>query len=77
MARETALEKSRRLLAEGRVHVLAADQHRIAANVVGEHGSYRVTVDPWGATCTCQAGAQRCSHARAVALITSVHLPEP
>lgn len=70
-------DKAARLLAEGKVRVLAAGEDSITAEVTGEHGTYSVSM--WGEDggvmeeCTCPYSEYhplaRCSHLIAVARI--------
>lgn len=74
MSRENAHDKSRRLLAEGRVTVLTVEDDLIVGAVRGDSAAvYRVGWNPAdGWTCTCPAVTARCSHARALRLVTVV-----
>jgi hypothetical protein len=71
MARETREQKAIRLIAEQRVRVTTLASDRAVAEVRGESGDYRVTLDGrW--RCTCAHGELSrglCSHALAVQTI--------
>ena len=68
--REDAATKARRLLAEGRVTVRTITADEIVAEVRGDSArTYSTRYDPSGWACTCDARS-RCSHVRAVMLIT-------
>jgi uncharacterized Zn finger protein len=69
MARESAAEKSKRLLIDGRVQVVTAGSRGVRAVVEGDHSIYEVHVTPGGkASCEC-ASYGPCSHAMAVGLV--------
>ena len=71
MPREDAGGKSRRLLAEGRVTIRTVTPDRITASVRGDSAAiYRVGWEPSGWYCDCPALGRRCSHVRAVQLVT-------
>jgi uncharacterized Zn finger protein len=77
--RENAATKARRLLAEGRLTVRFVGDDRIWASVRGDSAErYAVEWQPSGWWCSCPA-ASRCSHIRAVQLVTVVrrHLSQP
>ena len=61
--------RARRYLAGGRVKVISATSDAVQADVFGCAGSYRVTWDAGGMTCTCPA-AGRCGHLLALQLIS-------
>lgn len=70
MPREDAAAKARRLLAEGRVTVRTITTDQIVAEVRGDSArAYSTRWDPGGWHCDCDA-LSRCSHVRAVQLIT-------
>jgi uncharacterized Zn finger protein len=66
-----AIEKARRLLADGSVHILFASEGVVSARVLGESGIYDVSWDRntgrWHCTC---AALGDCSHGTAVWLVT-------
>jgi uncharacterized Zn finger protein len=65
--RETATLKADRLLVTGGVSVLEVADRHVLADVVGDHGRYRVKFDGrW--RCTCPAPTY-CSHAIATAKV--------
>lgn len=69
--REDAQAKARRLLVEGRVRVLAADEDAglLSAEVRGDSARvYVVSHDVDGWACTCRARG-RCSHLQALQLV--------
>ena len=72
--RESAFEKSRRLLTEGRVRLLAVDNNHLSAEVRGDSAKvYVVSHEPgeeW--MCDCASYGRRCSHIQAVQLVTVV-----
>lgn len=70
MSRETANEKAARLLVTGRVEVRHVSDDRIAANVQGDHGDYSTGLHAGGWYCTCQFPWPRCSHLKALKLVT-------
>lgn len=68
--REDAATKARRLLAEGRLTVRSVTEDIIEASVRGDSALVYVTRwDRGGWTCTCDARS-RCSHVRALMLVT-------
>ncbi|MEM2904639.1 MAG: SWIM zinc finger family protein [Candidatus Bathyarchaeia archaeon] len=70
------VEKAERLLRQGRVVPL--DESRY--NIVGDHGTYLVQVQPDGhASCTCQGflSKKRCSHVAAVIILRDVEHRRP
>lgn len=68
--RESVQTKGRRLLAEGRVEILTRLPGQALARV---RGSEQIHTVRWerakGWSCTCEAGARRCSHRVAVSLV--------
>jgi hypothetical protein len=60
--------KAARLLAEGRLAVLSADERGAMARVSSDHGTYAVVQDCTGITCDCMARVQ-CSHALALSMV--------
>jgi uncharacterized Zn finger protein len=71
--RENAPVKARRLLAEGRVIVTHVDGRAVRATVRGDSGAlYSVQHLPGQWSCSCDASPYgRCSHLRAVQLVTA------
>jgi uncharacterized Zn finger protein len=73
MPREDAQTKARRLVSEGRVTIRRIRDDLIAAHVRGDTAEvYAVTLEPDGWSCGCPA-LGRCSHVRAVQLVTLTH----
>ena len=70
MTRESAVEKAKRLLVEGRVTVLACGPGYARAVVRGDGALYEVTDDARGRSCPCAARGL-CAHVRAVGLVTA------
>ena len=71
MPRENAMTKARRLLSEGRVTIVHADEGGVAALVRGDTAmTYRVTHAGGEWRCDCPART-RCSHVQAVMLVTT------
>lgn len=67
------LEKVEVLLVDGRIRIVRRDDHEVVAQVRGFHDTYKVACDHTGFwTCTCPAGARRCTHAQAVALVVGL-----
>ncbi len=77
MARETAREKAKRYLTEGRVIVTTALPGLVEATARG--GTvYRVGYSPGkGWTCTCPHPRPTCSHLRALRTITAPDIQPP
>ena len=78
MPRETARQKSDRLLLEGRVIVIRADRTHIEATVRGEGSIHSVgfMANRW--FCSCPARSEACSHIFALKRISAPDLqPEP
>jgi hypothetical protein len=72
VTREDASVKARRLLGEGRVTIRFVGDDRIWASVRGDTAEvYAVEWTPEGWWCSCPA-ASRCSHVRAVQLVTLI-----
>ena len=71
--RESAASKAERLLATGRVVVVHVDGREVDAVVRGDSGAlYSVRHLPGQWSCSCDASPYgRCSHLRAVQLITA------
>lgn len=76
MPRESAYDKGSRLLAEGRVIVLEASRHGVAARIRGEGHLYltRWSFGTW--SCTCPNPRPTCSHIAALKRVTAVDIPE-
>lgn len=71
MPRESAFEKGRRYLVEGRLLVRSAGPHGIQAMCRGDSGEfYRVGYERGGWYCGCPA-LGRCSHLTALMLVTA------
>jgi hypothetical protein len=69
-ARESVEGKAARLLAAGRVHVLAVSPGHSLVEVVGDSGTWRLAYRRGRWVCPCPAPAwRRCSHLAAVELI--------
>jgi uncharacterized Zn finger protein len=73
--RENADTKARRLLTEGRVIVLEAHGRHVEAFVHGDSGVYVVTHSNGWWSCDCPHHG-RCSHVRAVQLVTAPVRPK-
>lgn len=67
--RESVQTKARRLLAEGRVEIVTRLPGQVLARVKGTDATYTVRWEPSGWSCDCEAGARKCSHRVAVALV--------
>jgi hypothetical protein len=77
MPRGDAAGKARRLVSEGRVTIRRIGDDLILARVRGDEAEvYAVTWDPDGWSRGCLA-LGRCSHVRAVQLVTLTHDLEP
>jgi hypothetical protein len=75
--REDSQAKTRRLVSEGRVTIRRIRDDLIGADVRGDSAEvYAVTWEPGGWSCSCPA-LGRCSHVRAVQLVTLTHNLEP
>lgn len=71
MGLEKMVEKAERLVRQGRVVYLGGGRY----NIVGDHGTYLVSMLPDGRlTCTCQGFQTRrvCSHVAAVIILREV-----
>ena len=66
----TATDKARRLLADGCVMVIAADEAHTVARVRGDSGIHDVNFHRGKWSCTCPAFGE-CSHRIAVRLVTT------
>ena len=80
MSRESADNKSRRYLAEGRVTVREATRTGVVAEVVGDSGlRYRVEFGPevGGWWCNCPGGHGECAHIPAAQFVTDVDRRSP
>jgi uncharacterized Zn finger protein len=68
--RESVQTKGRRLLAEGRVEIVTRLPELALARVKGSEQVHTVRWERGrGWSCDCEAGARRCSHRVAVALV--------
>ena len=65
MTRESAEEKGRRYLVEGRLVVEAVDEHRIVASCRGAGEIWQLGYEPGGWYCSCPM-VGRCSHLHAL-----------
>jgi uncharacterized Zn finger protein len=75
MPRETAFDKGRRLVAEGRLRVRRADERQVLAEVVGDSAVvHRCGLEPNREWCTCPAKGT-CSHLIGLQLVTFRPLP--
>jgi hypothetical protein len=75
MTRETVETKAARLLGDGRLTVLRVNGDRIAAECLGDTGTYRLGHDParpGGWWCSCPA-RRWCAHLDALARVTVRH----
>jgi len=70
MTRNKLLDKALGFVDAGKVTVTHHDDDVVVAQVVGNGGTYDVSVTPEGWSCSCPAGQHRrvCSHAEAVAI---------
>lgn len=64
-------EKAVGLVGKGKVRISTNTTDVIAGEVDGEHGTYKVTIDPDGSWCECAHGSHRnphaeCSHVLAI-----------
>ena len=76
--REQAQSKAARLVGAGRVTLRRLEQDLIVAKVRGDSARiYSTGWEPSGWWCTCPASMQRCSHVRAVQLVTLEPLTRP
>lgn len=74
MPRKNAATKGRRYLTEGRLTVHTVEDDLIVASCRGDSAVvYRLTWDPGGWDCTCPAVTDKCSHLRALRLVTLVN----
>lgn len=78
MQLSTTERKAVRLARDGRVTITSIDTTDdrlvLVAEVIGDSGTYTVTIDPAGRTCTCPHGmnispAARCSHVFATIIV--------
>jgi uncharacterized Zn finger protein len=71
MARETAFDKARRLLTEGRILVRRASQELLVAQVRGDSAHvYRAGFErSWFCSCDHSAQTTKCSHILALMLV--------
>ena len=56
-------EKAVAIVGKGRVRIETSTIDVTTAEVDGEHGTYRVTLDPEGQWCNCAHGSHRSPHA--------------
>jgi len=77
MPRETLREKADRYLLEGRVTVIEAGRHGVAARVRGEGACYttRFSLGAWSCTCPHPNRGTSCSHVLALKRVTAPDLP--
>lgn len=68
--RESAFNKAKRYLVEGRLLVVTVDENRIAALCRGDGRLYSLGLDPRGWHCDCLAQTDQCAHLRALRLVT-------
>lgn len=73
MPRESAADKARRYLSEGRVTLLHVDTQRVRAIVRGDGTLHRTSWDHRGWWCTCPARG-RCAHLLALGHIIAVDI---
>jgi uncharacterized Zn finger protein len=75
-SRETADEKARRYLVEGRLTLVRVTPNTAAAVVRGGGAVHHVNASPDGWSCTCPARG-RCSHQLALGLVVALDRQEP
>lgn len=69
--RESAFNKARRYLTEGRLLVVAVNENRIDALCRGDGRIYSLGLNPGGVwSCDCPARTDQCAHLRALRLVT-------
>lgn len=78
MPRETIREKADRYLLEGRVHVIEAGHHGIAARVRGEGAIYvtRYGFGRWTCTCPHPNHQTSCSHVLSLKRVCAIDVKE-
>lgn len=69
--REATRQKAVTLVGEGKVKITFQTADVTSGEVIGEHGVYRVEINPAGQWCSCEHGKHRspmaeCSHVLAV-----------
>ena len=71
--RENSFHKARRYLTEGRLLVVAVDEHRVAALCKGDGAIYSLGL--WAGVwhCDCPALTDQCAHLRALRLVCTVN----
>ena len=75
MPRESAHDKGRRLLTEGRLEIRAVTDRHLTARCRGDSGEiYTLAGNAHGFTCSCPA-VGRCSHQVALRLVVLQPLP--
>ncbi len=62
--------KAGRYLTKGRVRLHQVTGQSVLASVRGDTGAHLIAIDAHGSICLCPAKGDRCSHIRAVALVT-------
>jgi uncharacterized Zn finger protein len=73
MTRESAQEKAKRYLREGRLLVTRVDADRVEARVKGDGVIHRLGLQPNGDWwCSCPSPSRNCSHLLALRLVTIV-----
>lgn len=79
MSRETLDSKALRLLAEGRVLVLLVDAEHIEARVRGSDAEHMAGYrrGSWWCSCDAHRFGRRCSHLRALQLVTCASALQP
>ena len=75
--RESAYQKSRRYLLEGRVVLTQVTPQRVDAFVRGDGTVYTSSYHGGTWTCSCPSRTVECCHLRAVRLVTAPDLPPP
>jgi hypothetical protein len=75
MPRESAHDKGRRYLTEGRLTIRQfSREHGVIAMVRGDGLAYRAEWSPdWGWSCNCPARTDQCAHLVALRLVTVVN----
>jgi len=76
MPLDLMVDKAFRLVRDGKIEEIGGDRF----NVIGDHGTYTVQVDPTGKlTCSCPGFSRRkiCSHVAAVIIYRDLKLSKP
>lgn len=73
--RESAFDKSRRYLVEGRLVVTEVTASTVKARVRGQGSIHRTGYDDGRWACSCPAVTVQCAHIRALKLIVAVDIP--